>query len=287
MGSGFGYIESSLYLQHLNCDKYNDFTGDITVNCDQYIYNLITLQVVPLSVVSVVRHGMRVVTVSERLRLTNVSGRPLQAQLMAAPETGIKIQPSCFKLESTSLPVNDEKKQSECACALLNWQLLQEESLSAGPLELVLYISFRMETQSVSSTPHLWSVPVRIASNNEGCRSTVAVVSEDSDVCCMSLCVTCIVEGAQTYVVVSQDNAPMCWIHNICPFPLQYGQALHKASFKGMILFIEFIFSLVKTFEIHINVSLHLYISRFYSIFRETCSWRFLLLFLVFTTWTG
>ena len=181
---------------------------------------------------------MRVVTVIENLRLVNASGLHLQARLMAVPQTSSMLQPSFFKIESTVLPVSEKKSPSERACALLKWQLLQQESLGAGLTELVLYISFRMETQSAFIALPAWSVPVRIASSREGCRSTVAIASEDSDECCVSLCVTSLVEEAQTYVVVSQDNTPMCWIHNLCPFPLQYGQAVNKTGFKGMTLLI-------------------------------------------------
>lgn len=205
----------------------------------------------PLSVVSAVKHGMRVVTVSESLRLVNASGFTLQAQLMAVPQTSIRLQPSRFQVQSTILPVCERKEPSECACALLNWQLLQEEGLPAGAMELVLYMALRMERQSAAGDVPSWSVPVRIASSQQGCRSTVAVAGEEGGACCLSLCLTCVVEGAQTYVVVSEDNSPMCWIHNLCPFPLQYGQALHKAGASGKAHF--FSLSFIKAFEFGIR----------------------------------
>ena len=185
---------------------------------------------VPLSVVSTIQHKMRVVTISERLRLTNISGMPLHTQLMAAPQTTstTKQDPSVLKLRSESLPMCEKNNPSDLsATALLDWQLLQEGALEKDYFELVLYMTFTKSSQSTAGDS--WSVPVRIASSPEGSRSTVAVGGGGR----VSLCVTCTVQGALTYVVVSQDNSPMCWIHNHCPFSLCYGQALQTASFKG------------------------------------------------------
>jgi hypothetical protein len=72
---------------------------------------------------------------------------------------------------------------------------------------------------------------VRIVCHQDGWRMTTAVTSPEGEA--RSLCVTCTAHGPLLYVSVCEDSTPMCCVHNLCPFPLQFGQAMQGKATSG------------------------------------------------------
>ena len=92
------------------------------------------------------------------------------------------------------------------------------------------------EDVSEDVTPEhlLWSLPLRLSANKEGVRSTLAVPEvSGGQVRGQPFCVTSSTDNGVTYLVISKDLAPQCWLHNQCNFPVLFGQALMNISLSG------------------------------------------------------
>lgn len=81
-----------------------------------------------------------------------------------------------------------------------------------------------------------WACPLRVTATENGTRSTVTLPKPpdcQSDIHTIPLVVTGHLKDGVTYLVVQEDKAPACVVHNHCTFPLSFGQAVVNMSSTG------------------------------------------------------
>lgn len=199
------------------------------------------MQLLPLSVTSTIVHGIRVLLVSERFCISNMTGFDLDAELMAVHQTSSKLQKSDFCFARTNLPACNSNNTFNGTAPSLKWHLIG--NLNTDYLgDLIFYITLKLvDTEATSCIPpngegsFKWSVPVRIWSKLGGMRSTVSVpICQRGVPSSEAVCITSQMQDGVMYIVLGIDSAPMCLIYNHCPFSLAYGQAFVNTSHQGM-----------------------------------------------------
>lgn len=166
-------------------------------------------------------------TVSQQFTFINNTAWDLEVRLLAVPEGTCEVQLSDFEysLNSSVVPHSSEDNRKQ----LLVWQMIGHASS-----HLIFYIMLKLAASkqmavNCEGCAFAWSVPVRVPWTREGSHCMVAVPRHQEDLCCsVAVSMTCHKDSSGLYIMLTPDNAPMCILHNLCPFVLQFGQGLDK-----------------------------------------------------------
>ncbi|XP_059174786.1 intermembrane lipid transfer protein VPS13B-like [Physella acuta] len=239
--------------------RYNDDIGKVLF-IDGYVHVSFTLTLeesnqkqlvflVFLTVTSEICHEIRVVCIREHFSLTNETDLALGVRLLALPLSLVPVKMADMDpLVLTCAGRQGDKSGRKVSKPLLIWSTTRGEKSddvetkdSAGEATYVCYLSFS-KLMEQGSSDWSWSLPVRIVSSKDGHRTTTSIPdqhrSEGSEVTPITHPVTVatqLVKGV-THVVLITDPAPACVLENLCPFPLQYGQACDKLLVNGAVI---------------------------------------------------
>ncbi|XP_014791410.2 intermembrane lipid transfer protein VPS13B [Octopus bimaculoides] len=195
---------------------------------------------------SSVHHNIRVITVSERFSLTNLSGTPYQIQMVCVP-LGVGKVTLPTEIEQCIVPSHSQSKDADNLSPLLSWTVLLQEKHQGIDFNqknnFVHYIRLREIDKSNQHQSHeleptddsAWSFPLRITSSKAGVRLTASVpIKASSYATTRPLVISGHTDEGLTYFVAEQDNSPGCLISNCCSFPVTYGQTLMNLSISDV-----------------------------------------------------
>ncbi|GAB1597682.1 vacuolar protein sorting-associated protein 13B-like [Argonauta hians] len=187
---------------------------------------------------SSIHQTIRVITVSERFSVTNLSGTPYQVQTACVPlgYGKVSLLPT---MEQCNIPSHSESKEADNLSPLLSWTMLFQEKHQHVEVNqknpFVYYIrlreidpsdeecSFQVEPPDAAA----WSFPLRMTSSKSGVRLTTSVPIRASNFATSRpLVISGHTDEGLTYFVAEADHSPGCLLSNCCSFPLTYGQTL-------------------------------------------------------------
>lgn len=242
-------------MEEIGAQRYRNDVGR-TLYLDSYVHMPVfadikgKMMVCYLTLTSMIKHNIRVITIKERYYWSNMSKYCLNICSFSVPNWSKKVdvpvetsqtlkshikcrrdehdfQPLTFQPVMYSINA-DFKYTLDQNTQFVNYLSIQNvenaETIAHGNSNWVESKSSNINRESKTKISH-WSFPVRLESNEIGVRSTLCVyVCTGEVIGNVALCITGQNMNNVTYYTVAEDKAPVCYIQNNCLFPLFYGQ---------------------------------------------------------------